>query len=117
MTVFPPPRSQFRPAQAGCGGRIMLIRELEADMPTARCEIDRDVVQCASQRPFVAVSHPIDLGQTDLGPIGIQLARVDFTALKAERVIDTALSESGVFCDAIEEVGNCQGRANLVAAE
>ena len=42
-----------------CGGRILLIREVEADMPTARCEIDRDVVQCASQRPFVAVSHPI----------------------------------------------------------
>ena len=89
----------------GCGGRIMLNREVESDMPTARNEIDRDVVQYASQRPCVAVSHPANLGQTDLGPVGIQLASLDFTALKAERVVDAKPSESGVFCDAIEEVG------------
>ena len=89
----------------GCGRRIMLNREVESDMPTARSEIDRDVVQCASQRPSVAVSHPADLGQTDLGPLGIQLAILDFTALKAERVVDATPSESGVFCDTIEEVG------------
>ena len=83
----------------------MLNREVEADMPTARGEIDRDVVQCASQRPCVAVSHPADLGQTDLGPVGIQLASLDFTALKAERVVDATPSGAEVFCDAIEEVG------------
>ena len=88
----------------GCGGRIMLNREVEADMPTARNEIDCDVVQYASQRPCVAVLHPADLGQTDLGPLGIQLASLDFTALKAERIVDAMRSESGVFCDAIEEV-------------
>ena len=83
----------------------MLNREVEADMPTARSEIDRDVVQCASQRPCVAVSHPAKLRQTDLGPLGIQLASLDFTALKAERVVDTTPSGVGEFCDAIEEVG------------
>ena len=56
-------------------------------MPSARSEIDRDVVQCASQRPCVAVLHPVDLGQSDLGSVGIQLASLDFTALKAERVV------------------------------
>ena len=89
----------------GCGRRIMLNREVEADMPTARSEIDRDVVQCASQRPCVAVSHPVDLGQTDLGPLGIQRASLDFTALKAERIVDATPSESEVFYDTIEEVG------------
>ena len=86
----------------GCGRRIMRNREVEADMPTARSEIDRDVVQCVSQRPCVAVSHPADLGQTDLGPVGIQLVNLDFTALKAERVVDATPSESGV---TIEEIG------------
>ena len=47
----------------GCGRRIILNREVESDMPSARSEIDRDVVQCASQRPCVAVLHPVDLGQ------------------------------------------------------
>ena len=46
-----------------------------------------------------------DLGQTDLGPVGIQLASLDFTALKAERVVGATPSGSGVFCDTIEEVG------------
>ena len=89
----------------GCGRSIMLNREVEANMPTARGEIDRDVVQCASQRPCVAVSHPADLGQSDLGPLGIQLASLDFTALKAERIVDAMPSESAVFYDTIEEVG------------
>ena len=83
----------------------MLNREVEADMPTARSEIDRDVVQCASQRPCVAVSYPADLGQTDLGSVGIQLASLDFTALKAGRVVDATPSGAGVFCNAIEEAG------------
>ena len=87
----------------GCGGRIMLNREVEADMPTARGEIGRDVVKCAGQRPCVAVSHTANLGQTDLGPLGIQLVSLDFTALKAERVVDATPSGAGVFCDAIEE--------------
>ena len=47
----------------GCGTRIMLNREIDSDMPTARSEIDRDVVQCASQRPCVVVLYPADLGQ------------------------------------------------------
>ena len=89
----------------GCGRRILLNRKIKADMPTPRSEIDRDVVQCASQRPCVAVSHPVDLGQTDLEPVGTQLASLDFMALKAERVVDATPSESGVFCDTIEEVG------------
>ena len=46
-----------------------------------------------------------DLGQTDLGPVGIQLASLDFTALKAERIVDATPSESEVFYDTIEEVG------------
>ena len=103
--MFPPPAVNADLRRQGCGRRIMLNREVEADMPTARSEIDRGVVQCASQRPCVAVSHPAGLGQTDLGPLGIQLASLDFTALKAERVVDAMPSEPGVFYDVIEEVG------------
>ena len=39
------------------------------------------------------------------GSVGIQLASLDFTALKAKRVVDATPSGAGVFCDAMEEVG------------
>ena len=37
--------------------------------------------------------------------MGIQLENLDFTALKAKRVVDATPSGAGVFCDAMEEVG------------
>lgn len=84
-------------------GRVMFNGEAKADMPAISRIADRGVVHLANKWASIPVSHPTDLGQLYLRPLGIQLTGFQFTSLKAERIVKALLSGTRIFGNTFEE--------------
>ena len=85
-------------------GSIMLNGKAKADVPAIRRKADCGIIHLADKRAGIAETHPTDFGQVHLGPLAVQLAGFDLTALEAERVVQALFARAGVLGDAFEEV-------------
>lgn len=88
-------------------GRFVLDFAGEGDVPAERVLCDRGVLHDAAQRASVAQLHPTDLGQADSGPFAIEAARLDFTPLEAERVVDVPAARRRELGPPRKEVSEC----------
>src|SRR5690606_33338507 len=97
--------SIYPDARADVDGRDMLDFAGEGYMPAERVERHCDVKQSAFHRAGVAELHPTDLRQADGGPLSIQPAGLDLSALKAERIVDALPARRRIASAPGEEIG------------